>query len=347
MKPSYLVLETGEIFEGRSPEWQDDTFSGEIVFNTGMVGYVESLTDPSYKGQILTFSYPLIGNYGVPAPEHWESRQVQAAGMICSELADFYYHHEAEQSLSNWLKTQNIPMLTGVDTRALVKTLRSKGVVLGAITSTPKRPKQFLDVNQEDLVGQVTCSEVEKLGKGNKKVVVVDCGIKQNILRHLQKLPVEIIRVPYDYDYSQDNFDGVFISNGPGDPAQCTKTISILKKVLKQNKPMFGICLGSQILALAVGAKTYKLPFGHRAQNHPCIELETNKCFLTSQNHGYAVDEKSLPKGWKVTYKNLNDGTVQGIAHTEKPFFAVQFHPEASPGPIDTEQLFERFYELL
>lgn len=347
MKPAYLILETGQIFEGYSPEWQNRSFFGEIVFNTSMVGYPEALTDPSYRGQILTFSYPLIGNYGAPGETLWESQRIQAAGMICSQICSDVDHYQADQSLQQWLVSQEIPMLCGVDTRALVKTLRNKGVVLGAISNEKVIPQQFVDINQQNLVGDVTCDKVTEYGNGKKTVIVVDCGIKQNILRHLENLPIRIKRVPYDYDYSNDTFDGVFVSNGPGDPSMCTQTMKVLSKVLQQGKPTFGICLGSQIMGLAIGAKTYKLPFGHRAQNHPCMDLATEKCYLTSQNHGYAIDEASLPSDWHVTFKNLNDGTVQGIAHKDQPFFSVQFHPEAAPGPEDTNWLFKKFYELL
>lgn len=347
MKPSYLILESNEIFQGYSPQWQHNSFFGEVVFNTSMVGYVEALTDPSYRGQILTFSYPLIGNYGVDSGETWESKQIQAAGMICSELSLCQSHSTATQNLMQWLESQNIPVMFGVDTRALVKCLRSKGVVLGAITDKKTKPKQFVDINQQDLVEQVTCSEIEEFGEGDKKVIVVDCGIKQNILRNFERFPVRVKRVPYTYDYTKEDYDGLFISNGPGDPLMCSQTADILKKAMKKDKPTFGICLGSQIMGLAIGAKTYKLPFGHRAQNHPCMELATRRCYLTSQNHGFAIDENSLPKDWHVTFKNLNDNTVQGIAHNDKPFFSVQFHPEAAPGPVDTSWLFEKFYELL
>jgi carbamoyl-phosphate synthase small subunit len=347
MKPAYLILETGHSFKGYSPEWQSQSFPGEIVFNTSMVGYPDALTDPSYRGQILTFSYPLIGNYGVPDQAQWESNKIQAAGMVCAHWNNNTQHHQATQSLLQWLEQQKTPMITGIDTRALIKVIRTKGVVAGVISSSDKPPKKFIDINSQNLVADVSCKQVTEAGEGDKTIIVVDCGIKQNILRHFESLAVKIKRVPYDYDYSDEDFDGVFISNGPGDPSMCLKTADVLKRAMQKNKPTFGICLGSQIMALAIGAKTYKLPFGHRAQNHPCMDMSNQKCYLTSQNHGFAIDEKSLPKEWQVSFKNLNDNTVQGIHHKDKPFFSVQFHPEAAPGPVDTAWLFDKFYELL
>lgn len=347
MNPSYLILKSGEVFQGYSPEKQNGLFFGEVVFNTSMVGYVEALTDPSYCNQILTFSYPLIGNYGVDNGRSWESAKIQVAGMVCSELSYDFSHHCAQISVQQWLEDQNVPMMWGIDTRALVKCLRNKGVVAGVISSTRVSPKQFIDVNQEDLVAKVSCTEVIETGIGDKKVVVVDCGIKQNILRCLDQYPIRIKRVPYNYDYTSEDYDGLFISNGPGDPSMCKETIATLKKAMNKDKPIFGICLGAQLMSLAIGARTYKLPFGHRAQNHPCMDLRSRRCYLTSQNHGFAIEEKSLPKDWHVTFKNLNDNTVQGIAHIKKPFFSVQFHPEAAPGPFDTYWLFDKFYELL
>jgi carbamoyl-phosphate synthase small subunit len=345
--PTRLLLKTGESFAGFSPDAQINNQTGEVIFNTGMVGYVESLTDPSYAGQILCFTYPLIGNYGVSAPDTWESIKIQVKGVVMSELAPFYSNDSAQHSLLAWLEQQKIPYMTGVDTRALTRCLREKGVIPGIITHSAKDPKEFIEFDTIDWVKQVSISESIHYGKGDKKIIVVDCGLKENILRCLLQFPIKIKRVPYDYDYSQEDYDGVFISNGPGDPALCQRTVAILKKALAKKKPCFGICLGTQLMALAVGAKTYKLIFGHRSQNQPCIYLPTQRCYLTSQNHGYAVDEKTLPADWKILFRNLNDQSVAGIEHTEHPFFSVQFHPEAAPGPMDTQWLFERFYRTL
>lgn len=348
-----LVLKNGAIFHGFSPTYQKNFYPGEVVFNTGMTGYEESLTDPSYTGQILTFTYPLIGNYGIPSRSHWESKKIHVRGVVVSSACEDWSHRKSNQSLLDWLKSEQVPIIMGVDTRALTKVLRESGVMLGAISNEQlaMNKEQFIDPNKENLVAQVSCSKKiiykEKSTSGGKQIIMVDCGMKENIVRCLQKYPATLIRVPYNYDYTNEKYDGVFLSNGPGDPSVCTETIAILKKAMAQKKPIFGICLGSQLMALAAGAKTYKLPYGHRSQNQPCLNTTTNSCVLTSQNHGFAVDETTLPKGWHVNFRNLNDGTVEGIAHKTLPFFSVQFHPEASPGPTDTRDLFEKFYKLL
>lgn len=339
-----LVLENGSCFEGEV----EGGFgvSGEVVFSTGMTGYPESLTDPSYAGQILVFTYPLIGNYGIAPIEHWESKKIQALGCIVSENAPHYSHYLAEHSFSKWLKEQNIPLMYGVDTRALTKTLRNNGTMLGTISES-KANVTFDDPNLRHLVAEVSIREKRAFGKGKKRVIAVDCGMKESLMRHLLAYPIEVIRVPFDYDYSEEEFDGVFLSNGPGDPQKCTETIEILKKAFGRKKPIFGVCLGSQLMALASNARTMRLKFGHRGHNQPCMDVTTGKCYITSQNHGYAVDEKSLPSDWEVLFKNINDGSIEGISHKSLPFFAVQFHPEAKPGPTDTRFLFERFYQCL
>jgi carbamoyl-phosphate synthase small subunit len=347
LAPAQLILETGEIFYGQAPETQVDSHFGEVVFNTGMVGYVESLTDPSYAGQILAFTYPLIGNYGVTAADTWESKQSHVSGVVMSELALNYSSHEAVCSLADWLTQQNIPFLTGVDTRALTKLLRVHGVIPGAITPLNIKPKQFENFASVDWVDKVSIKAPVEYGQGEKCIIAIDCGMKENIIRSLLKFPVRVKRVPHDYDFTDDDFDAVFVSNGPGDPMQCQKTIQIVQKAMAKNKPMFGICLGTQLMALAVGAKTYKLPHGHRAQNQPCLDLATNRCYLTSQNHSYAVDDSTLPSDWRVSFRNLNDHSVEGIEHVERPFFAVQFHPEAAPGPMDAQWLFQKFYDSI
>jgi carbamoyl-phosphate synthase small subunit len=341
-----LALKSGEAFSGFSPDWQKGDFFGEVVFTTGLTGYVESLTDPSYAGQILVFTYPLIGNYAVPRPEFWESGKIQASGVVVGTVSQNSFHWNAERSFLDWLEREKIPLIAGVDTRAITKLLRKEGVVLGAI-ATGETPQSFSDPNRANLIGKVSCKEKKVLGKGAKRIIAVDCGMKENILRHLTRYPLEIVRVPYDYDYSQEPFDGLFISNGPGDPSKAKETIAVLRKALPRKKPTFGICLGAQLMALAIGAKTYKLRFGHRGQNHPCLDVLADRAILTSQNHGYAIDQKSLPADWQATFVSLNDGSVEGIAHRTLPYFAVQFHPESHPGPTDAAYLFDKFYEML
>jgi carbamoyl-phosphate synthase small subunit len=342
-----LVLKSGEVFNGSIPESQVSVSFGEVVFNTGMVGYVETLTDPSYAGQILVFTYPLMGNYGVSGPATWESAKIHAKGVVFAELSPFYSNHAAEKSLQAWLEEQGVPYMTGVDTRALTKCLRDKGVVPGAIAPAGAKPKDFEDFEHTHWVSEVSIKQPEILGSGEKLIIAVDCGMKENIMRNLLKFPVRVKRVPYNYDYSNEEFDGVFLSNGPGDPVTCAETARILGKAMDKKKPIFGICLGTQLMALAVGAKTYKLRFGHRSQNQPCLHLPTNRAFLTSQNHGYAIDEKSLPAGWQVSFRHLNDQSVAGIEHESLPFFSVQFHPESAPGPEDTQWLFQQFMDLV
>ncbi len=347
MQSAFLILESGERFQGKLPEWVSGDFFGEVVFNTGMVGYVEAMTDPSYRGQILTFTYPLIGNYGVPDVSEWESDSIHTAGVIVSTASSTFQHRNATSSFLDWCEKNQVPVLMDVDTRALAKTLSRNGVVAGVISTKEEPPKEFVDINKRHLVKEVSISKPKLIGEEGPIVVAVDCGMKKNIMRHLLELPIRILQVPFDYDFTNEEYDAVFISNGPGDPAMCKETVGILKKELNGDKPIFGICLGSQIMAQAIGAKTYKLPFGHRAQNHACIEEGAERCYLTSQNHGFAIDEESLPDDWQVMYRNLNDQTVQGIKHKTKPFFSVQFHPEAGPGPVDTAFLFEKFYKMI
>lgn len=345
--PAQLRLATGETFSGQAPSFQKKACFGEVVFNTGMVGYVESLTDPSYAGQILVFTYPLIGNYGVSVPSSWESDTIHVKGVVLSELAEHYSNHGAQHSLLTWLTERQIPFIVGVDTRALTIRLRNSGVIPGAITLDTASSTQFEDFASINWVKEVSLREPRYYGQGERQIIVIDCGIKENIIRSLSQFPVRLKRVPFDYDFTEEDFAGVFISNGPGDPRHCKETIHILQKAMQLKKPIFGICLGTQLLALAAGAQTYKLPFGHRSHNQPCMELASQRCFLTSQNHSYAVDETTLPPEWKVTFRNLNDQSVEGIAHRDLPFFAVQFHPEAAPGPLDTQWLFQKFYDFI
>ncbi len=347
VKTAYLILENGNIFKGLSSISPKLHAMGELVFNTGMTGYCESLTDPSYTGQLLTFTYPLIGNYGVPKSEEWESQRIQVKGLIIGEGCINWSHNTGQRSLAEWLSTENIPWISSVDTRALTKIIRKQGVMQGCICLDPEQVPNFTSHPDVTLVQQASIPKRQNYPEGTKKIIVVDCGMKENILRCLRQSSLDIHRVPYNEDYSEEDFDGIFISNGPGDPQDCVQTVEILKKAMKKQKPIFGICLGTQILALAAGAKTYKLPFGHRGHNQPCMNLQTEQCFMTSQNHGYAIDEASIPEDWQVSYRNLNDQSVEGIFHKTLPYFAVQFHPEAAPGPTDTQWLFNQFVTQL
>ncbi len=344
-----LTLKDGTVFEGKS-FGANVPASGEVVFNTGMVGYVESLSDPSYAGQILVLSYPLVGNYGVPKRDLFESEKIQAAGLVVAEYSEDYSHHEAKESLAEWLKRFGVPAITGVDTRALTKKLREHGVMLGVIDANPVNAMRrrltasnFVDPNKENLVARVSVKKPEVHGAGPITIVVVDCGMKENILRSLIGRGAKVVRVPWNYDFTNDVYDGLVISNGPGNPNMCEATVENIKRSMLKNKPILGICLGNQLLALAGGGSTYKLKYGHRSQNQPCTNTESKSCYITSQNHGYAVDAKSLPSDWKVWFVNANDGSVEGIKHKTKPWRAVQFHPEASPGPTDTAWIFDEF----
>ncbi len=340
-----LLLEDGTVFEGKSfgaPVWA----AGEVVFNTGMTGYVESLSDPSYAGQILVCTYPLIGNYGVPDRRFFESAKMQIAGLVVAEYSENYSHHAAKKSLGAWLKESGVPAITGVDTRALTKKLRERGVMLGQLIQSGA-PKKFVDPNEENLVARVSIKKKEIHGKGPMTIVAVDCGMKENILRSLVGRGAKVIRVPWDYDFTNERCDGVVISNGPGDPTVCGPTIEHIKKAMSAGTPILGVCLGNQLLALAAGASTYKLKYGHRSQNQPCIDEATGRCYITSQNHGFAVDAKTLPADWGVWFTNANDGSVEGIKHKNGKWRAVQFHPEASPGPTDTAWIFDDFIRTL
>lgn len=346
-KPANVVLKDGSVFSGEVPSWQEGEVVGEVVFTTGMMGYLESLTDPSYAGQLLVFTYPLLGNYGVLSEENWESDRIHASGVILSEACENYSHSGAKWSFLEWLKDQKIPCIVGVDTRELTKKIREEGALLGAITAGISFPENGFQFESVHLVSEVSIKHGRLLEGKGKRVVAVDCGMKANILRNLESHGVEIHHVPFDYDFTKEEYDGVFVSNGPGNPEMCTETIHHLKKAMEKGKPIFGICLGAQLLALAAGAKTYKLRYGHRGHNQPCMDLRSERCYMTSQNHGYAVDEQTLPQEWEVSFRNLNDGTVEGIRHKNKPFWAVQFHPEAAPGPTDTQWIFEEFIGAL
>lgn len=346
MTQTTLTLQDGTTFQGDSPQTNNPLATGEVVFTTGMTGYIETLTDPSYAGQIICFTYPLIGNYGVPPQHTWESQKIHARGVIVSEACTNWSHSQSTQSLLEWLNKEQVSLITDIDTRALTKHLREVGTMAGTIHQGSQ-----ITVDTTKLitnpVSAVTITQEQTYTNGNKTIIAVDCGMKENIIRHLSQFPITIRRVPFDYDYTNEHFDGIFLSNGPGDPTDCQQTIDILKKAMTKQKPIFGICLGSQLMALAAGAKTFKLPYGHRGQNQPCIDTRTKRCYITSQNHGYAVEESSLPPDWSVTFRNLNDQSIEGIAHTSLPFFSVQFHPEANPGPTDTTFLFKQFIDLL
>ncbi len=347
-----LVLEDGSTFSGYSFGYKKSV-SGEVVFNTAMTGYPESLTDPSYKGQILALTYPIIGNYGVPGNltedsmyKFFESYALHISGLIISDYTDDYSHWNANKSLGTWLQECNVPGMYGIDTRELTKILREEGTMLGKIIYADQDVDLF-DPNLVNLVEQVSIREKKIFGSGKYRILLVDCGVKYNIIRNLLQRDTTVVLVPWDYDFGVEEYDGLFISNGPGDPKQCTATISNLRKALQKETPIYGICLGNQLLALAAGADTYKLKYGHRSHNQPVLLKDSNKAYITSQNHGFAIDNATLPAEWEPLFLNLNDQTNEGMQHKTKPFFSTQFHPEASSGPKDTEFLFDQFIELV
>lgn len=352
LKQAKLTLEDGTVFTGKS-FGSEKAVAGEVVFYTGMTGYPESLTDPSYTGQILVSTYPMIGNYGVPVNRmengvhaHYESNKLHITALIISDYSFEYSHWNAEKSLSDWLKEWDVPGVFGIDTRALTKILREKGSMLGKI-EFEDQPIDFYDPNKENLVAIASCSKKEVYGNGKHKVILVDCGVKNNIIRCLLDRDATVIRVPWDYDFTGEQYDGLFISNGPGDPAMCDATVKYIKSAIDAEKPIMGICLGNQLLARAAGAETYKLKYGHRSHNQPVLLTGTNRCYITSQNHGFAVATETLPDDWEPLFTNVNDNTNEGIRHKTKPFFSTQFHPEASSGPTDTEFLFDKFIETI
>ncbi|MCQ2216470.1 MAG: glutamine-hydrolyzing carbamoyl-phosphate synthase small subunit [Bacteroidales bacterium] len=344
-----LVLADGTTFEGKSFGYEKSV-AGEVVFNTAMTGYPESLTDPSYAGQILVSTYPLIGNYGVPKddkdenglPKFYESDRIHITALVISDYSWEYSHWNAQKSLSDWLKENKVPGIYGIDTRALTKHIRETGAILGKII-VDDQDVEFHDPNKDNLVAQVSVKDVKTYGNGKHKIVMVDTGAKYNILRCLLKRDTTVIRVPWDYDFTQIDYDGLMLSNGPGDPQMCKATIENIKKAIKIGKPIFGICLGNQLLGIAAGATTYKLPYGHRAHNHPVIRCGSTQCYITSQNHGFAINNDTIPEGWEPSFVNINDGSNEGIRHKTLPFFSSQFHPEASSGPTDTEKFFDEF----
>ena len=356
MKEARLILDDGTKFCGWSFGY-DANAVGEVVFNTAMTGYPESLTDPSYAGQILVATYPLIGNYGVPdtggepLPKFMESERIHVKGLVAADYSEKYSHWNAKEPLAEWLKREKIPAITGIDTRRLTKRLRECGVMRGRIVvSVDSEYLENTDYGSINWVEQVSCKEVIRYNEGaDKRVVLVDCGVKANIIRCLMNRGVEVIRVPWDYDFNQLDFDGLFLANGPGDPERCSKTVEHIRTFLNNPnvRPLMGICLGNQLLARAAGAKTYKLKYGHRSHNQPVQLVGTNKCFITSQNHGYAVDASTLPADWEPLFVNMNDGSNEGIRHKTMPWFSAQFHPEACSGPTDTEWMFDEFVGCL
>ena len=356
MKEAKLIFDDGTEFCGWSFGY-DANAVGEVVFNTAMTGYPESLTDPSYAGQILVATYPLIGNYGVPdtggepLPKFMESERIHVKGLVVADYSEKYSHWNAKGSLAEWLKREKIPAITGIDTRRLTKRLRECGVMRGRIVvSVDSEYLENTDYGSINWVEQVSCKEVIRYNEGAvKRVVLVDCGVKANIIRCLMNRGVEVIRVPWDYDFNQLDFDGLFLANGPGDPEQCSKTVEHIRTFLSNPnvRPLMGICLGNQLLARAAGAKTYKLKYGHRSHNQPVQLVGTSKCFITSQNHGYAVDASTLPADWEPLFVNMNDGSNEGIRHKTMPWFSAQFHPEACSGPTDTEWMFDEFVALV
>lgn len=360
-KTATLVLDDGSMFHGVS-FGADKAVAGEVVFNTAMTGYPESLTDPSYAGQLMVLTFPLVGNYGVPPfsigendlPAYMESDRIHAEAIIVSDYSEEFSHWNATESLSDWLKREQIPGITGIDTRALTKKIREHGVMMGRILigeeiKESNRSCEMPDYGSINYVDRVSCKDIITYGegKGKKRVILLDCGVKANIIRSLLKRDVTVVRVPWNYDFNTLEYDGLFLSNGPGDPDTCDTAVQNIRKALSGDKPICGICMGNQLLAKAGGATIYKLKYGHRSHNQPVRMVGTERCFITSQNHGYAVDNNTLGTDWEPLFVNMNDGTNEGIRHKSKPFFSAQFHPEACSGPTDTEFLFDKFVELL
>ncbi|MCD8301661.1 MAG: glutamine-hydrolyzing carbamoyl-phosphate synthase small subunit [Prevotellaceae bacterium] len=359
MKKAILRLQDGTEFAGQNFGYEGSV-AGEVVFNTAMTGYPESMTDPSYAGQIMVLTYPLIGNYGVPPfsvesnglATFMESDKIYVRGIVVGDYSEEYSHWNAHESLADWMRREHIPGITGIDTRQLTKILREHGVMMGAIVTDNSEPPvaKYEGVN---FVSQVSCSDIvtyQPLGEPiGKKVVLVDCGVKNNIIRCLLRRGVEVVRVPWDYNFNSLDFDALFLANGPGDPDTCAATVKNIETFLANPKvrPCMGICMGNQLLAKAAGATIYKLKYGHRSHNQPVRQVGTDKCYITTQNHGYAVDTTTLREGWEPLFVNMNDGSNEGIRHKEKPWFSAQFHPEACAGPVDTEFLFDKFIDTL
>ena len=359
--PLTAPFQDGPVFHGTA-YGANSNISGEAVFTTSLVGYPESMTDPSYRGQILVFTQPLIGNYGVPSNErdeynllkYFESPHIQCAGVVVADVAEKYSHWTAVESLSEWCAREGVPVISGVDTRAIVTHLREQGSSLARISVGDEydadEDEGFVDPGAINLVKRVSTKAPFVVANPNATfhVALIDCGVKENILRSLVSRGASVTVFPYDYPIHKvaDNFDGVFISNGPGDPTHCHETVYNLGRLMETSSvPIMGICLGHQLLALAVGANTIKLKYGNRAHNIPALDLTTGQCHITSQNHGYAVDASTLPSEFKEYFVNLNDGSNEGMMHKTRPIFSTQFHPEAKGGPMDSSYLFDKYLE--
>ncbi|KAK2742418.1 Multifunctional pyrimidine synthesis protein CAD [Onygenales sp. PD_40] len=356
-----FTIRDGPVFHGKSFGAKSN-ISGEAVFTTSLVGYPESLSDPSYRGQILVFTQPLIGNYGVPSAErdengllkYFESPSLQAVGVVVADVAERYSHWTAVESLGEWCAREGVPAISGVDTREIVTYLREQGSSLARITIGEEydadQDEAFIDPEQINLVRKVSTKAPFHVSPGNSNahVAVIDCGVKENILRSLVNRGASVTVFPFDYPIHKvaHHFDGVFISNGPGDPTHCQDTVFNLRKLMESSQvPIMGICLGHQLLALAAGGRTVKLKYGNRAHNIPALDLTTGRCHITSQNHGYAVDASTLPSDWKPYFINLNDSSNEGMIHKTRPIFSTQFHPEAKGGPLDSSYLFDIYLE--
>ncbi|MEM8835739.1 MAG: glutamine-hydrolyzing carbamoyl-phosphate synthase small subunit [Planctomycetota bacterium] len=350
-----ILLEDGSTYEGVSFGRHAST-SGEFVFCTGMMGYPETLTDPSYCGQVVVSTYPMVGNYGVPARDHadpidgtLESDRIWVKGLVVADYSPWHSHWTSRGSLGEWLDDEGITGVTGIDTRALTKRLREHGSMLGKIV-VDEADCDFDDPNIENLATRVSVREpVTYAPTGNTlaRVALLDCGVKLNIIRSLTRRGVEVLRVPWDHPVDALGVDGLMISNGPGNPRFLRSAARVVRTAIDDDMPTFGVCMGNQLVALAIGASTFKLKYGHRGQNQPVREVGTRRCYVTSQNHGFAVAPGTLPNGWSPWFENLNDGTNEGLRHESGRFFSVQFHPEACPGPVDTAFLFDRFVEVL
>ena len=363
-----LILDDGTVLDGIGFGYSTVVF-GEIVFNTGMVGYPETLTDPSYSGQILTLTYPLIGNYGVPDPaikdddgisSYFESDKIQVRGLVIHELSMIASHWNLSMTLDEWLYKEKIPGISGIDTRELTKKLRTSGVMMAALAvsdteideaKVKKQLSSAQNYTTEKFMDVVSTKDEQVFGKDKKTVVVIDTGVKNAILRNIREIGYKVVKVPWNSSIEKIlsyKPKGVVVSNGPGDPQNCPDTINTAKSLIEKNIPTLGICLGAQILGLAGGADTYKLKYGHRGQNKPCVNLENDQVYVTSQNHGYCISPDTLKNSeFNLWFSNTDDKTVEGIKHKKQKCIAVQFHPEASPGPYDCKFVFEELKNLM